>query len=95
MYFAVRSPNSGNANNPRNVNNDGNVNNNNAMNSNGAVPDCEICLHVVSPKKLNPVLLAHKELSTYPYKGEKSTLMQLSYEIELLCTVTNYYYEYS
>ena len=39
-YWWLRSPNTGNANNPRNVNTTGAVNNNNAVNAYGAAPAC-------------------------------------------------------
>lgn len=59
------SPNVGNGNNVRNINPSGNVNNNNANNSNGVAPDCEKCVHVVSPKGPNPER-SHKERLSSP-----------------------------
>lgn len=70
VVILSRSPNAGNANNPRNVNNDGNVNNNNAINANGAVPDCKYSQFAVSSKEPNPVRLC-RELSSHP-KQEKT-----------------------
>lgn len=67
------SPNVGNGNNVRNINPSGNVNNNNANNSNGVAPDCEKCVHVVSPFRPNPERSRKERLSSPSAKDGKQT----------------------